>query len=86
MRGSCNCWARHHRRRLDQRQHSLFRSHRRGAISVGLHGPRGKGSVQVDATRRQGRWTYRTLTFASIDGARIDVLPAATSSPPPRRP
>ncbi|WP_228733913.1 cytochrome c oxidase assembly factor Coa1 family protein [Xanthomonas euvesicatoria] len=55
-------------------------------FSVGLHGPRGKGRVQVDAMRRQGRWTYRTLTFASVDGARIDVLPVAASPPPPRRP
>ncbi len=35
-------------------------------FSVGLHGPRGKGRVQVDAARRHGRWTYQTLTFAGL--------------------
>ncbi|WP_207759674.1 cytochrome c oxidase assembly factor Coa1 family protein [Xanthomonas prunicola] len=52
-------------------------------FSVGLQGPRGEGSVQVDATRRHGRWTYQTLTFAGIDGDPIDVLPAIASPPQP---
>ncbi|MCS3747883.1 hypothetical protein FHY18_003511 [Xanthomonas arboricola] len=52
-------------------------------FSVGLHGPRGNGSVQVDATRRHGRWTYQTLTFAGTHGGQIDMLPATPSPPQP---
>lgn len=43
-------------------------------ISVGLQGPRGEGSVQVDAHAGMDRWTYQTLTFAGIDGDQIMVL------------
>ncbi|MCC8626226.1 cytochrome c oxidase assembly factor Coa1 family protein [Xanthomonas vesicatoria] len=53
-------------------------------FSVGLHGPRGQGSVQVDATRRHGRWTYQRLTFASTQAAPISLLP--TAQPPPCQP
>ncbi|KLD69601.1 hypothetical protein Y887_16480 [Xanthomonas pisi DSM 18956] len=52
-------------------------------FSVGLHGPRGNGSLQVDATRRHGRWRYQTLTFAGTHGGQIDMVPATVSPPQP---
>lgn len=67
-----------------RRQRQLRRSTREAHFSVGLHGPRGQGSVQVDATRRHGRWTYQTLTFASAQADPISLLPAA--QPPPCQP
>ncbi|MEA9589292.1 cytochrome c oxidase assembly factor Coa1 family protein [Xanthomonas sp. WHRI 10064A] len=50
-------------------------------FSVGLHGPRGSGSVQVDATRRHGRWTYQTLTFAGPHGDPMNLSPATSATP-----
>ncbi|MBB4129775.1 cytochrome c oxidase assembly factor 1 family protein [Xanthomonas sp. 3075] len=55
-------------------------------LSVDLHGPRGDGNVQVDATRRHGRWSYQTLTFASGQAEPISLLPATHAPSQPCMP
>lgn len=47
-------------------------------ISIPLHGPKGKGTLYVVATKSAGRWQYRTLEVA-VDGRddRIDLLAEA---------
>ena len=44
-------------------------------LSIPLHGPRGKGTLYLEATKRAGRWEYSLLELA-VDGTekRIDLL------------
>lgn len=60
------------------------------SLSVPLEGPRGEGTLYVEATKRAGAWTYQTLELAVEGGDRIDLLagdspgpPAAPSAAPP---
>ncbi|NIJ78495.1 hypothetical protein FHT08_003629 [Xanthomonas campestris] len=55
-------------------------------FSVDLHGPRGEGSLQVDATRRHGQWRYQTLTFASGQADPINLVADPQAPPQPRGP
>jgi len=43
-------------------------------LSIPLHGPRGKGTLYLEATKRAGRWEYSLLELA-VDGKeeRIDL-------------
>ena len=44
-------------------------------LSIPLHGPKGKGTLYLEATKRAGRWDYSLLELA-VDGTekRIDLL------------
>ena len=44
-------------------------------LLIPLHGPRGKGTLYLEATKRAGRWEYSLLELA-VDGTekRIDLL------------
>ena len=50
-------------------------------LSIPLHGPRGKGKLYLEATKRAGRWEYSLLELAVTRGGggggqdeRIDLL------------
>lgn len=42
-------------------------------FTIPLKGPKGEGSLQVDATMKGGKWTFDTLT-ADVAGKSIDLL------------
>ena len=50
-------------------------------ISIPLHGPKGKGTLYVVASKSAGRWEYHTLELA-VNGRddRIDLLEAERGS------
>ncbi|QDH68725.1 cytochrome c oxidase assembly factor Coa1 family protein [Marilutibacter alkalisoli] len=50
-------------------------------LSIGLHGPRGKATVYVEATRERKRWSYRTLLVA-LDDRDVDLLAADALAAP----
>ena len=57
-------------------------------LSFPIHGPHGKGSVKVNAEKRQGQWIYMRIRFVSEDGKEIDLspnpdLPRPLHEPPP---
>ena len=41
--------------------------------SVPVSGPRGRGTLYVEARKSGGRWTFRVLTLVPDDGAEIDL-------------
>lgn len=50
-------------------------------LSIPLHGPRGKGTLYLEATKQAGRWKYSLLELAVAgggggggEGQRIDLL------------
>ena len=44
------------------------------SLSVPLEGPRGEGTLYVEATKRAGAWSYELLELAVEGGERIDLL------------
>ena len=51
------------------------------SLSVPLEGPRGEGTLYVEATKRAGAWSYQQLELAVEDGERIDLLAGDATSP-----
>ena len=45
-----------------------------GSLSVPLEGPRGEGTLYVEATKRAGAWSYQLLELDVEGGERIDLL------------
>jgi hypothetical protein len=43
-------------------------------LSVPLEGPRGEGTLYVEATKQAGAWSYQLLELAVEGGERIDLL------------
>ena len=43
------------------------------AYSVPVHGPRGRGTLHVEARKHAGRWTFEWLELVPDDGAPIDL-------------
>jgi len=52
-------------------------------LSIPIHGPKGKGTIYLEARKSAGRWTFALLAV-EIDqtGQRIDLLDGRSSSPP----
>jgi len=52
------------------------------SLAIPLSGPKGKGTVYVEATKSAGEWTYSTLVVR-VDGTegRIDLLQRPAESP-----
>lgn len=44
------------------------------SLSVPLEGPRGEGTLYVEATKRAGAWTYHQVELDVEGGERIDLL------------
>ena len=56
-------------------------------LAIPVSGPRGKGTVFVEARKSAGEWSYSKL-IVRVDrtGERIDLLPGDGSGRPPREP
>ena len=52
------------------------------SLAIPLKGPKGAGTLYVEAFKRAGEWRYQTLELAPPSGPRIDLLPPAPAPPP----
>jgi hypothetical protein len=43
-------------------------------LSIPLSGPKGAGTLYVEATKSAGQWTFSTLVLEAPDASRIDLL------------
>jgi hypothetical protein len=53
------------------------------SLSISLTGPKGSGTIYVEAKKRAGTWRYETLEFAPASGARIPLLDSSLPQIPP---
>ena len=44
------------------------------SLAIPLSGPKGAGTIYVEAKKKAGTWRYETLEFAPSDGARVPLL------------
>lgn len=51
-------------------------------LAIPLSGPKGKGTLYVEARRSLGQWSLRQLVFEAPDASRIDLLPSYDSPGP----
>ena len=51
-------------------------------LAIPLSGPKGKGTLYVEARRSLGQWSLRELVFEAPDASRIDLLPSYGSPVP----
>jgi hypothetical protein len=63
------------------------------SLAIPLSGPKGAGTVYVEAKRRAGTWRYETLEFAPDSGDRVPLLdsslpqiPVSPTSAPAEKP
>lgn len=56
------------------------------SLSVPLEGPRGEGTLYVEATKRAGVWEYHQIELAVEGGKRIDLLGGNAAAPGPAAP
>ena len=50
-------------------------------LAIPLSGPKGKGTLYVEARKRAGKWAFQHLAVAVQDGPRIDLLPLQPEGP-----
>ena len=51
-------------------------------LAIPLSGPKGKGTLYVEARKSVGQWTLRQLVFEAPDASRVDLLPSYDSPAP----
>ena len=52
-------------------------------LSVPIHGPKGKGTLYVEAQKSSGKWIYNTLAVeVGSSGKRIDLSPKSSTAKP----
>ena len=56
------------------------------SLSIPLSGPKGSGTIYVEAKKKAGTWRYETLEFAPSDGARVPLLDSSLPQIPPSSP
>lgn len=54
------------------------------SLAIPLSGPKGSGTIYVEAKKRAGIWAYETLEFAPNDGQRIPLLDSSLPGVTPR--
>jgi len=53
-------------------------------LAIPVQGPKGKGTVYVQATKGMGQWSFRNLVVeVDVSGQRIDLLKEAPGEPAP---
>jgi hypothetical protein len=55
-------------------------------IAIPVSGPHGSARIYATAEKRAGRWRFETLLLRTSEGREIDLLPPASSAPPPESP
>jgi hypothetical protein len=56
------------------------------SLSIPLSGPKGDGTLYVEAKKSAGQWTFSTLVLQAPDASRIDLLAGANTNEPQAMP
>jgi hypothetical protein len=56
------------------------------SLAISLSGPKGSGTIYVEAKKKAGTWRFETLEFAPKDGPRVPLLDSSLPQTPPAPP